>query len=155
LAREAQPSTDKKKDFEWDSEVKGFGLRMLNSGAKSWVLRYRTLGRVERMLTIGSFPDWGAKDARKEAARLKQLVDQGRDPMGERHEARGAPTVRDLASRYLTEHAPKKRTGSQDKATSLGATVVFTALVRSSRSSSKTSSRSAANSSTERAPTSA
>ena len=121
LAREAPPPKGGKKayliiyDGGHARAVKGFGLRVTQAGARSWVLNYRTAG-VERRLTIGSFPDWKAGPARDEAARLKRLVDQGRDPMRERHELRGAPTVKNLADRYLAEHAIKKRTGDADKA---------------------------------------
>jgi integrase len=92
--------------------VRGFGIRVTRAGAKSFVLNYRARG-VERRLTLGSFPDWSVAQAREEAKRLKRLVDQGRDPMGERHEERRAPTVADLADRYLVEHAPKKRERSR------------------------------------------
>jgi integrase len=71
-------------------------------------LNYRSRG-IERRLTIGSHPDWKVAAAREEAKRLKRLIDQGRDPMAERHEERAAPTVKDLAERYLLEHASKKR----------------------------------------------
>ena len=57
--------------------------------------------------------------AREEAKRLKRLVDQGRDPKGERHEERAAPTVNDLVDRYLAEHAPRKRERSRQEDESL------------------------------------
>jgi integrase len=73
----------------------------------------RRANGVERRFTIGSYPDWKVSTARKEATRLKRLVDQGFDPMGERHEDRAAPTMSDLCDRYLTDHAPRKRETSQ------------------------------------------
>ncbi len=42
--------------------------------------------------------------AREEAKRLKRLVDVGGDPMAERHAECGAPTVADLAERFLREY---------------------------------------------------
>jgi integrase len=57
--------------------------------------------------------------AREEAKRLKRFVDQGRDPMRERHEERAAPTINDLVDRYLCEHAPRKREGSRREDESL------------------------------------
>jgi len=81
-------------------------------GARAFILNYRGRG-VERRYTIGSYPDWKVATAREEAKRLKRLVDQGRDPMGERHEERAAPTVNDLVDRYLSEHAPRKRERSR------------------------------------------
>src|SRR5215468_9046635 len=85
------PPADGKRPYRiyFDPEIRGFGLRVTKAGAKSWILNYRA-GRVERRYTIGSHRDpWRAAAARKEALRLKTLIDQGCDPMGERHEVRG------------------------------------------------------------------
>jgi integrase len=102
----------------YDSLVKGFGVRVTKGGAKAFVLNYRSHG-VERRLTIGNANDWPVSTAREEAKRLKRLVNVGRDPMGERHEERAAPTVADLCDRYVAEHLPRKRTGSQHEDLSL------------------------------------
>lgn len=96
----------------YDEDVKGFGVRITSAGAKAFILNYRASGR-ERRLTIGSFPDWGVSAARDEAKKLKRLVDQGQDPMGERHERRAAPTVNDLADRFDEEHLSKRRSATQ------------------------------------------
>ena len=102
----------------YDHEVKGFGLRVTKGGFRAFILNYRARG-VERRYTIGSFPDWKVSAAREEAKRMKRFVDQGRDPMGERHEERAAPTVNDLVDRYLAEHAPRKRERSRQEDESL------------------------------------
>ena len=94
-----------------DKTVRGFGLRITAAGAKSFVLNYRTAGQ-ERRLTIGSFPTWSVAQARDEVRRLRRLIDQGEDPLGERIAGREAPTVRGLAERYIEEHLPRKRQGS-------------------------------------------
>jgi integrase len=111
------PPAGKPYVIHYDGEVKGFGLRVTR-GASSFVLNYRSHG-IERRLTIGSFPDWKVAAAREEAKRLKRLIDQGFDPMGERHEERAAPTVNDLIDRYLSEHAIRKRERSQREDKSL------------------------------------
>ncbi len=91
----------------YDEEVRGFGVRVTVAGAKSFVLNYRINGR-ERRYTIGAYPDWSVAAAREEARRLKRRVNLGFDPMGERHIERAAPTVADLAARYMEEHAVRK-----------------------------------------------
>jgi integrase len=96
----------------YDSEVAGFAVRVTAAGARAFILRYR-VGSRGRLLTIGGFPDWSSTAAREEAKALKRRIDRGEDPMGERHEARAAPTVGDLCDRYITEHLPKKRPLSQ------------------------------------------
>jgi integrase len=114
----AAPVDGKAQRIDYDTEVKGFGLRVTKGGARSFILNYRVHG-VERRYTIGSYPDWGVSAAREEAKRLKRLVDQGRDPMGERHDERAAPTVNELVDRYLVEHAPRKRERSRQEDESL------------------------------------
>jgi integrase len=99
--------------IEYDTEVKGFGARITAAGAISFILNYRAGGR-ERRITIGSHPDWSVTAAREKAKELKRRVDDGGDPMGDRHAERGAPTVADLAARYLQEHATRKRANSAE-----------------------------------------
>ena len=101
----------------YDTTIKGFGVRVTASGAKSFVLNYRAGGR-ERRITIGSFPAWNVKTARDQAAALRRRIDMGEDPMAERHAERGAPTMAALAERYLEYAAKRKRPRSlqEDKA---------------------------------------
>src|SRR5262249_54181431 len=94
--------------------VAGFGARITAAGAVSFILNYYAAG-IERRLTIGSFPTWSVSQAREKARELRQLVDDGRDPLAEHVAARAAPTVRDLARRYLAEHAVKKRSRNDDE----------------------------------------
>jgi integrase len=96
----------------WDAEVKGFCLRVSPGGGKSFMLDYRAGGR-QRRITLGSYPDWSVAAARETAKAMKREVDLGRDPMGERHEERAAPTVADLWERYRLEHLPTKAARSQ------------------------------------------
>ena len=74
----------------YDTDVKGFAVRVTAAGARAFVLNYRSSGR-ERRYTIGSFPEWTTAAARKESGELKKLIDKGHDPMGDRHEDRAAP----------------------------------------------------------------
>jgi integrase len=96
----------------WDAEVKGFALRVTPGGAKAFVLDYRAEGR-QRRITLGQYPDWSVQAARKTAKELKREVDHGRDPMGDRHAERIAPTMQELWRRYELEHLPRKALRSQ------------------------------------------
>ena len=98
--------------FLWDDEVKGFALRVTSGGARSFVLDYRVEGR-QRRITLGSYPDWSLQAARRAAKDMKRLVDQGHDPMGDRHDERRAPTMKDLWERYQIEHLARKAARSQ------------------------------------------
>lgn len=63
----------------WDSEAKGLGLRVTAANAKSYVFQGKLHGQSLR-ITIGSPDAWSIGDARKEARRLRMLMDQGIDP---------------------------------------------------------------------------
>jgi integrase len=112
----------------WDGEIKGLALR-ITPGAKSFVLNYRVEGR-QRRITIGSYPDWSVQAARKAAKELKREVDQGCDPMGERHAERAAPILIDLWERYEAEYLPRKAAKSQAGERAMWANIVLPRLGR-------------------------
>ena len=57
----------------FDSEQRGFGVRITKNGVIAFILNYRAGGR-ERRLTIGNYPDWSVAAARE----------GGRLPLGRR-----------------------------------------------------------------------
>lgn len=98
----------------YDGLVAGFGIRVTAAGARAFIYNYRTraTGR-ERRITIGKFPSWSVGTARTQAKRLRRLVDQGEDPLGNIKAEREAPTVVDLLTRFDAEHiGPRLRPGS-------------------------------------------
>lgn len=67
----------------WDSELKGFGLRVTSAGVRTYVLRYQLGGRQgsQRQITLGQHGSpWTADQARKRAAELLLLIRSGVDP---------------------------------------------------------------------------
>jgi integrase len=93
----------------YDQDAGGFGCRVTAAGSRAFVLTYRNRSRRQRRKTIGNFPDWATAAARDEARRLKQLIDQGGDPLADEEAERGAPAVDDLCDRFEREHLPRKR----------------------------------------------
>ncbi len=80
----------------------------------SFVLQYRArTDRRERRLTIGRIETWSATSARERARKLKREVDAGDDPLGDLEQQRAAPTINELADRYVEEHLPRKRPRSR------------------------------------------
>src|SRR6266851_4537672 len=100
----------------WDSELKGFGVRVQRGGAKSYVLHYRVgtgRGATLRKLTIGRHGSpWTPETARKEAKTLLGMIEGGADPAADKMARREAPTIAELAERFLAEHAEAKRKAS-------------------------------------------
>jgi len=89
--------------FLWDSEVKGFGLRVKPSGVKSYVLKYR-IGPGTKRITIGRHGSpWTPDEARLRALELLRALSRGHDPATDKAEARRALSVKDLADLYLAE----------------------------------------------------
>ena len=91
----------------------GFGIRVTAAGNRSFILNYRVKGSGrERRYTIGGFPSWEVAAARKEAKRLRVVIDSGGDPQGDIDADRAAPTMGDLIERFTEEHLPRKRPGT-------------------------------------------
>jgi integrase len=111
IRKEAAPEKGARTLF--DSEVKGFGIRIFAStkrnpeGARSFFLNYRVDG-IERRYTIGEFPIYKTMDARAEAKELRKRIGQGEDPASDRRARREAPTVQDLIDYYISHHLPTK-----------------------------------------------
>jgi integrase len=103
-----------------DTALAGFEARARTDGAKvAYAVRYRAgSGRQApmRRVTIGKHGSpWTPETARAEAKRLLALVAYGKDPAGAKATAKAAPTVADLAQRFLAEHAEAKRKASTAK----------------------------------------
>ena len=102
----------------FDSEVKGFGLKVTPKGRKVYILQYRMGGRaaVTRRYTIGAHGDLTADQARAEAIRLRGRIRMGIDPQEEK-KARAQPlpearTFAATAEDYLRRGAKALRPNS-------------------------------------------
>jgi Arm DNA-binding domain/Phage integrase, N-terminal SAM-like domain len=87
----------------WDNDVPGFGVRVMPSGRKSFVLQYRA-GRRSRRMALGYVNVVTPEQARAMATQHLAALRQGVDPLTERDGSRDAVTVKDLAARFDAEH---------------------------------------------------
>lgn len=101
--------------FVWDTEVRGFGLKVTPAGRRIYVFQYRLPGkRVPERVTIGKHGDpWTADQARAEAERLRGDIKRGVSPRERARriaeEARQAVTVSELCERYLADGTATKK----------------------------------------------
>src|SRR3546814_5927148 len=65
-------------DFLWDTETKGFGVKITPAGKRVYILQYRLggAGTKTQRYTIGAHGTWTPDASEREAKRLLALVDQ-------------------------------------------------------------------------------
>jgi integrase len=88
------------------TDGRGLSLDVLPSGQMSWLYRYRTNGKQEKVV-LGRYPDLSLKAARKKRDDLATVVANGKSPVQELKLARAGlatnPTVREFGDRYFKE----------------------------------------------------
>ena len=90
-------------DWLWDTELKGFFLRVYSTGRKVYGVKCRAAGR-QRIHTIGAHGDsLTPEEARAKAADALRRAREGDDPNREKRAAREALTVAALIDAYLTD----------------------------------------------------
>jgi hypothetical protein len=89
----------------FDAELPGFGVRVMPSGKRFFLIQYRRLGRTRRVM-LGQFGPLTAEIARRRAlVLLGQARSGGSDPAADRDALRQSLTVKELGARFLKEHA--------------------------------------------------
>ena len=104
--------TDRDQWF-WDSEVKGFGLKVSKAGVRTYAFQYRfpsgRSGKTYR-ITIGKHGSpWTVESARTEARTLSARVTQGENPRLETQRAKAIPTVAELCDTYMAHGTGTKK----------------------------------------------
>lgn len=92
--------------------VSGLGLQIVESLAKSWVLR-TMVGGNRRKMGLGGYPDVTLARAREKAREAKEKIDSGVDPIDQRKDGRKAlaasrakdVTFKECAETYIAAHS--------------------------------------------------
>ena len=122
-------STDR---FLWDSEIRGFGLKVTPSGRKSYVVQYRMpgLGRrgFARRITLGDHGLLAPEEARRRAKHELGKVASGIDPSRERAAEKSALTVKELGLAFLSDVEARRKISTSMEYRRLWAKHVLPAL---------------------------
>ncbi len=89
--------------FLWDTELKGFGVRMMPSGVGSYIIKYRNAEGRQRKMTIGRIGTLTPEEARRLAREKLAEASKGADPSAERQQIRRSITMTELCDLYLEE----------------------------------------------------
>ena len=102
----------------WDTDLKGFGLKVTPAGRKVFLAQYRPTGdrRNPRKYTIGEFGPVTPHQARTEAQRVLAERSAGRDPQAEKRARKrriASEQVADLVTEFLDRHAAQNRSAPE------------------------------------------
>jgi integrase len=102
-AIDALPIPPKGQTFHWDTETRGFGIRVGASGAKTFVIQYRNVDERSRRVKLGRYGIFTVEQARDLAKIKLGEVAAGGDPAEAVVQARKDVTVAELCDWYLEE----------------------------------------------------
>lgn len=110
-------STAGSTSFMWDDALAGFGVKVLPTGAKRYIVKYRAGGggrnAAQRWLTLGAHGQLTPDQARAMAQQVLAAVARGADPQAEKVERRTAPTLADVWERFHREHLPQRKAATR------------------------------------------
>jgi len=86
----------------------GYLVLLIGAKQKTWAVRYRLNGKRKRF-ALGIYPQVKLKDARLQAIRQLNNIEDGADPAKEKKQQLEAPTMADLWNTYYERHALKNK----------------------------------------------
>ena len=111
-ALEADPDRDV---FAWDSEMRGFGVRVKPTGTTTFLIQYRNAeGRTRRMV-IGQYGVLTPDEARNLARKHLAAAAAGKDPSADRRAVRSGMTVNEVCDWYLDQATSGRLLGRSRK----------------------------------------
>jgi hypothetical protein len=92
------PNADETQVIVWDTDIKGFGVRISAGGSKAYIYQYRFKGKTKKN-TIGKNGVWTCAQARIEAKEQQTNVARGLDAVEEK--LKTGATFGDLMNAYV------------------------------------------------------
>ena len=91
-----------------DTLVPGFLCKITPAGRKVFMLQYRTNAGERRKPSLGLYGELTVEQARSLAQEWLAQVRRGGDPAAEKAEARQAPTVKELCTKFMEDYSKKR-----------------------------------------------
>ena len=91
----------------FDQDLPGFGIRVMPSGRRYFLVQYRFKGRTRRLM-LGMYGAVTPDEARKQAKITLGQAEGDTDPADQRDQARRAGTVAELGKRFLDQYVPAR-----------------------------------------------
>lgn len=103
IDRVAKPGLTKGDALYWDTESRGFGLRVTPTGLAKFITQGRVRGtNREVRTTIGSYGAWTLDDARRRADEIRHQLEDGKDPRDQWRQSEAEQvTLRQVADMYM------------------------------------------------------
>ena len=92
-----------RESFAWDRELRGFGVQVMPSGLKSFVIQYRSPEGRPRRTVIGRYGLMTVEEARRIAHEKLVAVSKGLDPLDSPDSKVKGITVAEVCDWYLAE----------------------------------------------------
>lgn len=108
---------NKKDHTFYDSDLRGFGLRVRDGGKRTWVAVYR-IGRKSRRVSIGDASAVAPEEARGRAREILARADLGEDSQTVKEESRSKQTLvfHEIVDAYIDRHVEVRlRARSQEE----------------------------------------
>jgi integrase len=99
--RKMQCPRGQQEKFFWDSGCRGFGIRALRTGRRSWIYQYRDEHGRTRRIVLGDLSAVELEAAREAARQTAAKVTHGGNPSVERRQSRNAGSVLEAIEAYL------------------------------------------------------
>lgn len=108
--------TSGKRGYYYDIKLRGLGISITSTGAKSFIVYRWVSGKPERV-TLGRYPDLSIEQARRMASEVNATIAKGENPNDKRRADRAEITLETLFTEYLDRHAKvHKKAWKEDEA---------------------------------------
>ena len=111
---ESLPTPSEGQAFHWDDELRGFGVRVTATGARSYIAQGRAAGKTHRV-TLGAHGRLTCDEARRKARLALIALTDGKDPRAEKKRTAAlGVTLREVMEGYFRDRTDLKASTKSD-----------------------------------------